>query len=87
MAGDFHKTRDYINHLLRLNPWMEYTYCPHCTRKGIQQIMDYDRAMSFGNLALFQCPRCQTTLDKPIQKAIPSKIGITPKGPSFYFRR
>jgi len=76
-----------LNQMLRMAPSMEYTYCPECKKHGLNTAMKYLKDMSFRHLALFECPRCGTTLDKPIHTAIPSALGIRPIPKVNYFRR
>jgi hypothetical protein len=54
--------------VLEHTPELEYTPCPHCRKRGKFVAMTHLRDMSFGSFALFECPKCGTTLDKEVER-------------------
>lgn len=55
-----------FRNVLKETPELEYTPCPHCRKRGTFVAMTHLRDMSFGNLALFECPKCGTTMDRTV---------------------
>jgi hypothetical protein len=57
-----------IREMLRKTPELEYTICPYCRKRGSRVAMTYLPDMSWRGIALFECPKCGSTLDKPVAK-------------------
>ena len=68
--------------LLQKMPELEYTICPHCRKRGASIAMTYLPSMSFRGLAMFECPECGCTLDKPIRR-MPKLIRLPEIGKVF----
>jgi hypothetical protein len=73
---------DIVRNTLNKTPELEKTICPHCRKRGTVQAMDYMPEMSFRGIAFFGCPKCQTTLDRPVA-AMPELIRL-PKKPKIF---
>lgn len=57
-----------IRRMLEKTPELEYAICPHCRERGTATVMTYLPDMSFRGIALFECPKCGTTLDKDVRR-------------------
>lgn len=68
--------------ILRKIPELEATVCPHCRKRGTAIAMTYLPSMSFRGLAMFECPKCGTTLDKPVSR-MPKIIRLPERGKVF----
>ena len=68
--------------MLRKTPELESTICPYCRKRGTAVAMKYLPSMSFRGLAMFECPKCGTTLDKPVAR-MPKLIRLPTIGKVF----
>ena len=59
-----------LHSLINNAPQLQYTFCPTCSKRGLQSIMTYMPEMSFRNNAIWICPKCGTTLDKVINRML-----------------
>ena len=61
---------------------IEYTWCPHCRKRGAMNAMTYMPEMSFRGNSVWICPKCGITLDK-VNRRIPKPLRPTNKGRVF----
>lgn len=62
--------------------YLEYTWCPHCRKRGRMNAMTLMPEMAFRGNAVWICPKCGITLDKVIRR-MPKPFRPKEKGKVF----
>jgi rubredoxin len=67
----------------RILDGLDYTFCPHCRKRGRMTAMTLMPEMAFRGNAVWICPKCGVTLDKVIDRQIPKPLRPKKKGRVF----